>query len=457
MKRLAETWLVEWKNRIERKPLLMRGARQVGKTYLVETFGKRCFRSLLSVNLEKQEDIHPLFDRMDAKIMAQELGLYFNQPVLPGQTLLFLDEIQACPKAIACLRYFHEEMPDLHVVAAGSLLDFNLREFKHSVPVGRIEYLHLQPLSFQEFLMALGEGAVADRLAAYHVGADLGDAVSAKLRDLLRLYYFVGGMPAAVAAYAQRHDLLEAQRILASLGTTLEDDFAKYGTRAQQRNMRQVLRHIPRHIGRKVRYVNINREARSVELKTAVELLELSRLVTRVRHSSANGIPLAAEASESHFKPLLLDIGLCNNLCGLSLTAAAELLTVQEGGLAEQFVGQELRALGPAFEEHPLFYWHREEKNANAEVDYLWAHEARIVPVEVRAGKSGSLKSLQVFLAEKGRDFAVRLNMDKPSAGSFSMAVGGKGGARKLSYTLLSLPLYLAGQMARLIKEHFES
>jgi predicted AAA+ superfamily ATPase len=454
MKRLAENDLIAWKDRAARKPLIVRGARQVGKTFLVEAFGKQHFPAVLTVNLEQKEDLHALFTRMEARRIVQELSLYFNQPIMPGQTLLFLDEIQACPKAIACLRYFHEEMPELHVMAAGSLLDFSLREFKHSVPVGRIEYLHLDPLTFQEFLRAIGETALATHLDGYHIGDDLGDAVSLRLRELLRVYFFVGGMPSAVAAYVERHDLLDVQRILASTTTTLQDDFAKYGTRAQQRNMRQILRYVPRNIGRKVRYVHINPEVRSEPLRTALELLELSRIVTLVRHTSANGIPLGAEASETHFKPLLLDIGLCNNLCGLSLTDAAELLTVQEGGLAEQFVGQELRSLGPAFEEHPLFYWHREEKNANAEVDYLRAHEGHIIPIEVRAGKSGSLKSLQVFLAEKERNFAVRLNMDKPSLGSFTATIGGKGGVRDVTYTLLSLPLYLAGQLDRLLHEH---
>ena len=454
MKRATEKELVAWKDRADRKPLIVRGARQVGKTYLVEAFGEGHFPSLLTVNLEQKEDLHSLFNRMEAPRIVQELSLYFNQPIEPGRTLLFFDEIQACPKAIACLRYFHEETPDLHVIAAGSLLDFALREFRHSMPVGRIEYLHLYPMSFQEFLTAMGEDAVAGHLEAYRVGDELGDSTHGKLRELLRTYFFVGGMPSAVAAYAERRDLLEVQRALASIATTLQDDFAKYGTRAQQRNMRHVLSYVPRNIGRKVRYVNISREVRSADLRVALELLELSRIVTLVRHTSGNGIPLGAEASESHFKPLLMDIGLCNNLCGLSLPDASELLTVQEGGLAEQFVGQELRASGPAFQEHPLFYWHREEKNANAEVDYLRALEDQIVPVEVRAGSSGSLKSLQVFLAEKKRGFAARLNMDKPSIGTFTAAIGGKHGTRDLTYTLLSLPLYLAGQLDRLLHEH---
>lgn len=190
-------------------------------------------------------------------------------------------------------------------------------------------------------------------------------------------------------------------------------------------------------------------------MRTALDLLEMSRIATLVRHSAANGIPLGAEASDSRFKPLLLDIGLCNNLCGLSLPEAADLLTVQEGRLAEQYAGQELRSQGPAFEERQLFYWHREEKNANAEVDYLWSHENQVIPIEVRAGKSGSLKSLLVFLAEKQRNFAVRFNMDRPSLGSFSAAVNAMGGTRNVSYTLLSLPLYLAGQLDRLLHEHF--
>lgn len=453
MNRAAENDLRSWKDRPDRKPLIVRGARQVGKTYLVEAHGKRHFETTLTVNLERRDDLHALFERMEPRRIAQELGLYFNQPITPGRTLLFLDEIQACPKAIAALRYFNEEMPDLHVIAAGSLLDFALREFQYSMPVGRVKFLHLQPLTFQEFLRGLGENALADHLEQYQVGDDLGEVLAGKASDLLRQYFFVGGMPAAVAAYAERRDLLEVQRILTTTIATLQDDFAKYGTRAQQRNMRRVLRFVPRNVGHKVRYVNITREVASADLRTALELLELSRIITLVRHTSANGIPLGAEASERHFKPLLLDVGLCNNLCGLSLPDAAELLSVQEGALAEQFVGQELRSLGPSFEEQALYYWHREAKNANAEVDYVWAHKGQVVPIEVRAGTSGSLKSIHVFLAEKRRYFALRLNMDGPSVGTFEQAIRGKGGSKAIEYTLLSLPLYLASQMERLLRE----
>jgi predicted AAA+ superfamily ATPase len=455
MKRYLEKELVLWKDRFDRKPLVVRGARQVGKTFLVEDFGHRCFESILTVNLEQQETLHRLFEGMDPKRIVQELGLYFNQTIVPGGTLLFLDEIQACPKAIACLRYFYEMIPDLHVIAAGSLLEFAMREFKYSMPVGRIEYLYLYPMTFSEFLVAIGEDRLIAWLDTCHVGDLFSDMADNRLRELLRVYCFIGGMPEAVAAYSKRQDMVEVQRVHTSIITTVQDDFAKYGTRAQQRNMKQVFRYIPLSIGRKVRYVNIDRDVRAADLRTAMELLELAGFVSLVRHTSANGVPLGAESSNDRFKPLMIDIGLCRNLCGASLSGGTDLLTVQEGSLAEQFVGQELRALGPCFAEHSLFYWHREAKNANAEVDYLWTHEEKVIPVEVRAGTSGSLKSTHVFLAEKKRNFAVRFNMDRPSSGDFTIDFGNKYGMTPISFRLLSLPLYMTGQLNRLIQEQF--
>ncbi len=453
MKRQSERDLILWKDRVGRKPLVVRGARQVGKTFLVEMFGHSCFEAVVSVNLEQKEALHGLFEGMDPKRIVQELGLYFNQSIVPGKTLLFLDEVQACPKAIACLRYFQEELPELHVIAAGSLLDFALREFKHSMPVGRIEFLYLYPLTFSEFLLAIGEDSLVTWLESYHIGDLFSHTANIRLREFLRLYYFIGGMPEAVATYREQKDLVEVQRVLTSIITTLQDDFAKYGTRAQQRNMRRVLRHIPLSIGRKVRYVNIDRETRAADLRTALELLELAGFISLVRHSSANGVPLGAEASNDRFKPLLVDIGLCANLSGLYLPDDSALLTVQEGRLAEQLIGQELRATGPRYAEHPLFYWQREAKNANAEVDYLWTHDGNVIPVEVRSGASGSLKSTHVFLAEKARHFAVRFNMDRPSIGEFTVNLGTKDRTTSISFTLLSLPLYLAGQLDRLIRE----
>ncbi|MBD3335548.1 MAG: DUF4143 domain-containing protein [Candidatus Eisenbacteria bacterium] len=370
---------------------------------------------------------------------------------IAGVVLWLRSKTNATPETRGCLP--GESLPDLHVIAADSLLDFALREFEHSMPVGRVEYLHLNPVTFQEFLRALGEDALAEYIRSFHVGDEMSRPVLERLRELLRVYFFVGGMPAAVAAYAGERDLLRVQRIHTSIIMTLQDDFARYGSRSQQRNMHRVLQFVPRNLGRKVKYVNIARDVRSYELRTAVELLDLSRLVSFVRHSSANGVPLGAEASNRHFKALLLDVGLCNNLCGLSLIDTEHLTTVQEGGLAEQFIGQELRCLGPSFEDRALYYWHREAKSSSAEVDYLWTCGATVLPVEVRAGTSGSLKSIHVFLAEKDRGFAVRFNMGPPSLGRFRQTVRAGGRERGIEYALLSLPLFLVDQMDRLLEE----
>ncbi len=455
MERNATNYLDQWKKRPDRKPLVVRGTRQVGKTFLIEGFGRKRFRSCATVDLELWDQLHSLFKIKDPLKIIEELSLFsgLSEDIVPGETLLFLDEIQACPEALACLRYFRERLPELHVIAAGSLLDFHLREFHHSMPVGRIEFLNLYPMTFEEFLLANGESRLVEYLNRYHIGEEFSVTVHTDLCKLLRKYLFVGGMPEAVRGYAENHQPRQTQRIQSEIVTTLEGDFAKYGTRAQQRNMARILKYIPKNVGRKFKYVGVSREIQSKDLKTALELLERSRLVHLIHHSSANGIPLGAEASETRFKPLFLDIGLISNVAGLELVESDGLITVMEGQLAEQYIGQEMLALGLPFEDRRLYYWHREEKNANAEVDYLFSLGEEIFPIEVKAGKTGSLKSLHLFLAEKGRRRGVRFNMDKPALGHVQHPVRFRHKQLDLSYSLLSLPLYLSGQLNRLLSE----
>ncbi len=454
MKRLAENYLQAWKDRADRKPLLLRGARQVGKTYLVEQWGRQFFPSFLRIDLEKRQDLHSVFDSNNPQEIIQTFSAVLNTEILPRKTLLFLDEIQACPKAIAALRYFYEDLPELHVLAAGSLLDFVLSDFPYSMPVGRIEFLYLNPMSFEEFLFALGENPVLDFIKGFELEKPIPDALHQKCVELLRKYFFVGGMPEAVSAYVQEQNPVAVARIHASILGTLESDFSKYGTRTQAQHMRQILTYIPRHVGEKVKYVAIDRLARSKDLKVALELLVLARVIHRVRHSAANGIPLGAEAVENCFKTIFLDIGLLNQGLGLGFVPLDQLLTVQEGGLAEQYVGQELLNWGEVFEDKKLYFWTREAKNSNAEVDYVIAKGAEIIPVETKAGKTGSLKSLHVFLAEKKRKMAVRLNLDQPSVGNFQTKIHTQQTTGPVEFRLLSLPLYLTGQVLRLIP-HF--
>jgi hypothetical protein len=446
--RLAARYLDDWKLRPGRKPLVLRGARQVGKTHLVTHWGRASFRSVVTVDLERERELHQVFDQSDPWKMLQELAVVKNQPLAPGESLLFLDEVQACPRALPALRYLHELVPALHVVAAGSLLDFALRDVAHSMPVGRVEYLFLHPLTFQEFVGAVEGEGLADVLDRYHIGDNIGGAVARRLEDAARHYLFVGGMPEAVQAYADRAPLVDIQRIQSSIVGTMEDDFARYGSRTQQDLLRLALRHVARHLGRKIKFVNVSAERRAAEVRAALDLLAKGRVVHLVHHSSANGVPLGAEVNEKRFKALFLDCGLANRICGLPLVDAGGLLTVNEGALAEQFAGQELRASGLPFEDTPLFYWHREARNANAEVDYVIAAGAEIFPVEVKSAAGGALRSVFQFLSEKGRNRAIRLYLGQ--AGEELLPIPGD---TARTVRVLSLPLYLAGQVRRLAAE----
>lgn len=446
--RLATHSLDDWKLRPSRKPLVLRGARQVGKTHLVTHWGETSFRSVVTIDLERERELHSVFDQSDPWKLLQELAVLKNQPLVPGESLLFLDEIQACSRALAALRYFHELVPALHVIAAGSLLDFALRDFAHSMPVGRVEYLFLHPLTFQEFVGAVEGEGLADVLDGYHVGDTIGGAVARRLEDATRHYLFVGGMPEAVQAYADRAPLVDVQRIQSSIVGTMEDDFAKYGSRAQQDLLRMALRHVARNVGRKIKFVNVSAERRAAEVRAALDLLAKGRVVHLVHHSSANGVPLGAEVNDKRFKAIFLDCGLANRVCGLPLLPAGGLMTVNEGALAEQFAGQELRASGLPFEDAPLFYWHREARNANAEVDYVIGVGGEVLPVEVKSAAGGALRSVFQFLSEKGRARAIRLYLG--AAGEESLPLPGD---VSRTVRLLSLPLYLAGQVRRLAAE----
>jgi predicted AAA+ superfamily ATPase len=257
-------------------------------------------------------------------------------------------------------------------------------------------------------------------------------------------------MPEAVRAYAERRDLLEVQRIQSALVETVQADFGKYGPRRLQELMRKTCRHIAEKVGRKIKFVNISREERSADVRRALELLALSRVVHPVPHTSANGLPLGAEGDERHFKALFLDIGLVNRLCGLDLAGAEDLITVNEGALAEQFVGQQLLCAAPAFEDPRLFYWAREARNANAEVDFVISLNQDILPVEVKAGKTGTLRSAFQFLREKRRTRAVRFHTGSPTLEEVMMP-----GADGKRVQLLSLPLYAVGQLERLMGSLF--
>lgn len=439
MKRAAEGYLDEWKDRRDRKPIILRGARQVGKTYLAEEWGQRNFQQTIRVNFERDPQYGKVFHEKNPKSIIQQLSLLKSSPILPGSSLLILDEIQSCPAAISALRYFFEELPDLHILATGSLLDFVLRELSFSAPVGRIEYLYLGPLTFSEFVEAVHGNDLGQFLRSLANFKEVPPAVHELLLDLLRKYYFIGGMPAAVQSYIESSDLLNVQRIQSNILATFRDDFAKYRSRIDLDCINLVFDYVGQWPSRRSKYSEISRDFRSSQLKKVFELLSFARLVHMAYLSAANGVPLAAERNKKFFKPFYLDIGLSNRACGLKLLDKSDqLLTVREGALAEQFVAQELLSSFPFFEEPQLFYWENRTPGSSAEVDFVIDFNNRVVPIEVKAAKRGSLRSLHVFNQKKESNLAVRLSCREGEIEILEL--------NNRQIKLLSIPLYLAGR-----------
>ncbi len=451
MKRQAIDILQEWKDRPNRKPLVIRGARQVGKSYLVRMFGKDFFDNIIEVNFETETWAEDLFARKNPIDTVAFLEAQYNQRINVGKTLLFLDEIQAGPKTLAALRYFYEQMPDLHIIAAGSLLDFILHGHQFSMPVGRIEYLHLGPMSFEEFLLATGNDIKLEQLRNFSLNTGFNATLHKSLMEDFRKYCIIGGMPGSIQAYIDTSSYLEVQRVLEGILATCQDDFSKYSGKMDHTLLRRIFSRLPLQVGRKIKYVNIDPHERSSNVSGALDQLELAKLITRVVHTYANGIPLGSEINSRDFKILFLDVGLLCRACRLDMTEileAEDLLMINSGAVCEQFVGQHLLYKAPSYQRPEIYCWMRQKAGTSSEVDYVIQHGTKIIPVEVKAGTTGRLKSLHVFLLEKHRDFALRFNADIPSVTNAATVVASR---ESKPFRLLSLPLYLIGQTNRIV------
>jgi predicted AAA+ superfamily ATPase len=415
---------------------------------------------VVELNLERDPGLSRLFADSDPRATLRRLEAYSGQTITASdEQLLFIDEIQAAPDVLAKLRWFAEELPALPIIAAGSLLDFALAEHTFSMPVGRISFLHLEPMGFEEFLLALGEESLlrllTEELTASAVasGEPFPPALHGKLLDLLRQYVLVGGMPEAVAEYAERRSLVAVGNLHRDLLATLRDDFAKYAGRVPHQRLTTVLDAVPRQLGGKFRYSRADRDERAAALRQAVDLLCLARVCHRVQASAAAGLPLAAASTGRAYKLILLDVGLAASLLGLSLMElerGVSLTLVNQGAMAEQLAGQLLRLTVSPHQEPALYYWAREARGSEAEVDYVIQHGSRIVPVEVKAGSTGTLKSLHILMAERGWHLAARLNGDLPSMAEVAVRTRTE---REARYRLLSLPLYSIEQLPRLLGE----
>lgn len=420
-KRLIDNYLSEWASRDTHKPVLLRGARQVGKSTAVKELSKK-FDSFVEINFEKQPKYKILFDDdLDVKRIVPQISAIYGTSIKPGQTLLFLDEIQECPRAIMALRFFKEDMPELHVIAAGSLLEFALKELP-TFGVGRIHSMFMYPMTFDEFLEANGQQLLIETQNEASIDNPLPEPIHNKLVDFLRTYMLVGGMPEAVKTWVEYHDYIRCQEVQDDIVVTYEDDFPKYKKNVDPTLLRRTLRSVAVQAGKKFVYTKVGLDYKTAEVKKAVELLTLAGILHPVTHTDANGLPLGSEEDKSYQKMLLLDTGLLLRLLNMSLGDVSELTTqiltasatdlANKGPMAEMVVGLEmLHNMSPNIR-HELYYWVRHAKNSQAEIDYIATYLQTVVPIEVKADTQGGMKSLWAFMRDKRLHYAIRCSME---------------------------------------------
>jgi predicted AAA+ superfamily ATPase len=435
MKRTIDKALESWKQDPKHPVLLVRGARQVGKTYSIRKLGES-FENLFEVNFEENDEVKSFFNgSRTPHDIIEKLSAYFAAPIIPGKTLVFFDEIQTCPDCLRSLRFFYEKMPSLHVVAAGSLLEFALEKIP-SFGVGRISSVFMYPLSFNEFLQAIGMDRLTTIISQASAGSPVDPILHKKILEYLRMYLAIGGMPTVVESYAMEHDLNKCMHLLDRLLSGFRDDFAKYRKRSPVERLNEVFESVALQSGGKFKYSTVNPTTSHYELKLAFDLLDKAGLVFRVCHSDARGIPLGAQINPRRFKALLFDIGIFQRIMNLDLPAylvQSDAELIHKGAVAEHFAGLELIA-NSAPDLHPkIYYWHREARSSNAEVDYVIQQGNDVVPVEVKAGARGTMQSMRLFLAERSLKHGVRLSLE--NFGAFD--------------AIQTVPLYATGNLVR--------
>ncbi len=421
IERYIDALLLEWKNSSSLKPLLLRGARQVGKSWAVKHLGES-FTYYLEVNFEKRPDIKDVFERVhEVHDLANNLSLLYNVPVVAGQTLLFLDEVQDCPAAIKSLWAFKEDFPQLHVVAAGSLLEFALQDLP-SFGVGRIRSLFVYPFSFDEFLVAEGKSSWLEAKQQADNEKPLLMPLHNDIVQHYRTFLMVGGMPASVAAWVTTHDYRNCQTELDDIQLTYYDDFKKYAKKVDPTLLRNTLQSVILQIGNKFTYSKVDGSYRAEEVKKALKLLSDAGIVKRVSHTAANGLPLGAEVNEKFRKYIYLDSALLLRILDMDLGGARQLTDlivagtaedlVNKGGLAEMVLGWELIKYNNPRSQHDLYYWENTADGTRSEVDYIIARDMKVLPIECKSGTSGKMKSLHLFMHNKHLTDAIRCSLE---------------------------------------------
>ena len=418
MRRNVLDQLVRWKQRSTRKPLLVQGARQVGKTWAIKEFARREFDDMAYIDFLADEDMKAVFDgSLDPERLLEAISLRTNTNAGEPNVLVVLDEIQECPRALSSLKTFCERRPDVPIVAAGSLLGVALHGRRRpggnephiSFPVGKVDFLTMYPMTFEEYLDAVGESRMTRVLS--EANTSLLDAFSERFTDHLRRYYFVGGMPEAVRTYAETHDYSAVRNVQTNLLTAYELDFSKYTTPQVSERIRYVWQSLPSQLARenkKFIYSAVRPGARARGYEEAIQWLVDAGLALRVRRITKAGLPLSGYEDPSAFKLYLLDTGLLGAASGLdasTIVTGNRLFTEFKGALAENYVCQVLNASGKVTPR----YWSAE--NSTGEVDFVYEWKGRVVPVEVKAEQNLRSKSLKAFLDRFHLERGIRLSL----------------------------------------------
>lgn len=441
MKRSIFKELEQWKVSPIRSSLIVRGARQVGKSWAITEFGKQQFDSVVIGDFEKKPELENCFHTLEPRQMIDRLEFYLKKSIVPGKTLLFLDEIQLCPRALTSLRYFKEDLPELHVASAGSLLEFVLNDEQFSFPVGRVDFLYMRPMSFMEYLEALGEHKTVQLIKSISLHNPIDLTTHQKLLSLIRSYFLIGGMPEVVKTYVENRSYTTCKLVLDRQLAAFRQDFGKYAKNANPDHLKTLFQKIPELVGQHFKYSKIDPHASNParDYKLALKQLELAGLVYQVHDTQANGVPLQSEVNEKKFKPFFLDIGLLQRALDVDETnfTKASLLDFYQGALAEQFVSQEFLAYSDPHLNQKLYFWESIASGSTAEVDFVLSLRHRIVPIEVKAGSTGRLRSLKQFMDKKSLTLGIKIS-EAPLA---------------FEGSILNVPFYLLSELPQLYQE----
>lgn len=459
--RLIDRYLLEWSQSDGHKPLLLRGARQVGKSTAIRNLGER-FESFVEINFEKNPEYKELFVKnLEVKRIVAELAAIIGKAITPGKTLLFLDEIQECPQAIMALRFFKEDLSELHVVAAGSLLEIALEDLP-TFGVGRLHSMFMYPMTFDEFALACGQGLLLEARDNADAAHPLPDLLHDRLQNLMRNYMMIGGMPEAVAKWVETNDYLKCQEIQDDIIVGYEADFPKYKKKVDPQLLLRVFRAVAVQTTKKFNY-SIGEGYRTPEVQKAVGLLKLAGLITPVTLTSANGLPLGSEENTDFQKMLLLDTGLMLRLLSMATgdisAITAEILTgsvsdlVNKGPLAEMIAGLEMLRYKSPNIRHELYYWQRMARNSQAEVDYVSSWKGLVLPIEVKAKTQGKMKSLWIFMNAKKLDLGIRCSLENFGEFDYNDATATDTPTRHI----ILCPLYALSRLPNLLQNYCQA